>query len=70
MAPGLPDSLLDDIISLNGKPSIHQMWLGARRIREHGGSAPAPEELLSEYQRRLDALILERTASIRSGQNT
>ncbi len=60
--------LLDDILSLNGKPSIHQMIRCAEILRARGGRPPAPEALLHEYQRRLDLVIEERTAMIRSGR--
>lgn len=60
--------LLHDILSLNGKPSIHQMRLGAERIQLWGGVSPKPERLLEEYQRRLDAAIVERTRRIEDGR--
>jgi phosphoglycolate phosphatase len=64
----LNDLLMDDILSLNGKASIHQMIRGVARLRERGVSPPAPEELLSEYQLRLDRVIQQRTAQILSGK--
>ena len=60
--------LLDDILSLNGKPSIHQMLRCVARLSERGGAPPRPEALLEEYQRRLDAAIAERTAEILNGK--
>jgi phosphoglycolate phosphatase-like HAD superfamily hydrolase len=60
--------LLDEILSLNGKASIHQMIRCAELVRERGGEAPEPEALLWEYQRRLDLVILERTELIRGAQ--
>ncbi len=63
----LHELLLEDILSLNGKPSIHQMIRGAERLRERGGQAPDPEGLLREYQRRLDWVIQERTEAIQRG---
>ncbi len=57
--------LLSDILSLNGKPSIHQMNRFQERVRERGGTCPDPKELLDEYQRRLDHAIAERSKSIR-----
>jgi phosphoglycolate phosphatase-like HAD superfamily hydrolase len=53
---------------LNGKASIHQMIRGVARLRERGARAPAPEELLSEYQLRLDRVIQQRTTQILSGK--
>jgi phosphoglycolate phosphatase-like HAD superfamily hydrolase len=67
-ARGLHELLLDDVLSLNGKASIHQMHRGVERLREHGGKPPSPEALLQEYQRRLDAIIEERTEAILSGR--
>ena len=66
-APALHDLLIDDILSLNGKPSIHQMIRCAERVRERGLPPPDPKKLLHEYERRLDAAIAERTARILSG---
>ena len=60
--------LLDEILALNGKPSIHQMRRCAELARARGGKPPEPDELLGEYQRRLDMAIRERTEMIRSGQ--
>jgi phosphoglycolate phosphatase len=57
-------ALLDDILSLNGKPSIHQMNLCAQRICERGDKPPEPEALLHEYQNRLDKVIVERSGKI------
>jgi len=60
--------LLEDILTLNGKATIHQMRRGVERLRERGAQPPAPEELQEEYQRRLDAVIQERTEAILKGQ--
>jgi phosphoglycolate phosphatase len=62
------EMLLDEILSLNGKPSIHQMIRCAELVKERGGKAPEPEELLREYQKRLDLVIRERTELIQGGQ--
>src|ERR1041384_77122 len=51
------DLFIDDILGLNGKPSIHQMTQFVERVRERGGTAPAATELLREYQSRLDHAI-------------
>jgi phosphoglycolate phosphatase len=64
----LRELLLDEVLALNGKASIHQMMRCAELVRERGGEAPEPEALLREYQRRLDLVIRERTEMIRSGQ--
>jgi phosphoglycolate phosphatase len=58
------DLLLDEILSLNGKPSLFQVERFTEQVRERGGSAPNPAELLQEYQRRLDLAIEERSQAI------
>src|SRR5438445_5392668 len=65
----LHDLLLNDILSLNGKPSIHQMIRGTERMKERGGAVPDPQKLLLEYDNRLDAAIGKRTERILSGQS-
>ncbi len=67
-AESIHDLLLEDFLGLNGKPSIHQMRLGAQRLRERGAQSPEPEELLRQYQELLAAMIRERTGAILSGQ--
>jgi phosphoglycolate phosphatase len=62
------DQLMEDILALNGKASIHQLRLGVQRLRGQGLQPPTPEDLLQEYQRRLDAIILERTEAMLSGK--
>jgi phosphoglycolate phosphatase len=63
----LQERLLTDILSLNGRPTIYQMQRCAELARERGGTAPDPEMLLGEYQRRLEAAIEERTRGITTG---
>jgi phosphoglycolate phosphatase-like HAD superfamily hydrolase len=65
--PALHERLLSDILSLNGKPSIQQMELGAARITEAGGLKLEPHALLVEYQRRLDRVIRKRTQNLARG---
>ncbi len=62
------DLLISEILSLNGKQSIFQMSRFHERVRQRGGICPAPEELLREYQRRLDAVIAQRAAELQSGR--
>jgi len=59
-AAQIRELLLTDILSLNGKPSIHQMMRFCERVKARGGSCPSPEYLLNAYQSRLDAVIEER----------
>ncbi len=58
------DLLLDEILSLNGKPSMFQVERFTEQVRERGGPAPNPADLLHEYQRRLDLAIEERSQAI------
>jgi phosphoglycolate phosphatase-like HAD superfamily hydrolase len=66
--PQIFDLLMSEILSLNGKPSIFQMFAFHTRALARGGKCPSPEELLHEYQSRLDALIAERTGQIKRGE--
>jgi phosphoglycolate phosphatase len=59
--------LMNDILSLNGKPSMYQMLKLADRVLERGGVPPPSEKLLGEYQHRLDVAIEERSARITGG---
>jgi phosphoglycolate phosphatase len=61
------DLHLSDILSRNGRPTIFQMMRFCERVHERHGRCPEPEELRQEYQNRLDALIAERSALLRSG---
>jgi len=61
-------ALLADILSLNGKASIHQMRIGAQWITRQDCVAPDPEELLCDYQRRLEGAIADRSSAIRNGR--
>jgi len=67
-AERIHELLMEDILGLNGKSSIHQMRLGAQRLRELGARPPEPEELLRQYQELLGAMIRERIEAIRSGR--
>ena len=64
----IQEMLLTEILSLNGKASIHQMSRCAELVRDRGGTPPDPEKLLQEYQRRLDQAIAERTGLIRRSE--
>lgn len=63
------DRLLDEILALNGKPSIFQMERFVEMARERGTNPPSPAGLLREYQSRLDDAIEERAALIRGGKS-
>lgn len=63
----LADDLLADILSLNGKPSIHQMRSFAERLERVEGLVVDPERLLAEYQEHLQQTIAKRRAAIERG---
>jgi phosphoglycolate phosphatase-like HAD superfamily hydrolase len=56
--------LVAEILSTNGRPSIVQMQTFAKRVQARHAKAPAPEELLRQYQGRLDQVIAERSEMI------
>jgi phosphoglycolate phosphatase len=56
--------LIAEILSGNGLPSIFQMRTFVERAKARNANVPAPEELLHEYQSRLDELIKERSETI------
>lgn len=60
------DELLADILSLNGKPTIHQMQSFADRAAREGIALDA-EKLFAEYEANLHRAIAERSESIRRG---
>ena len=58
----IQSELLAEILSLNGKPSIHQI----NRFCDRAGSdyrMPSPQTILGEYQKALHAIVKERAAS-------
>jgi phosphoglycolate phosphatase len=57
----------EDIMRLNGKPTIYQMMQLAARIRERGGEAKEPLWYKHEYLRRLDLRIKDRIDGLRQG---
>jgi phosphoglycolate phosphatase len=60
--------ILLDILSLNGKSSIHQMERCAQRLLEYGGPRLEPQKMLLEYQAALEIAIRDRTAKLESGE--
>ena len=56
--------LLSEILSNNGRPSIVQMKQFVERVQARHAEVPAPEELLQQYQSRLDQIIVERSDQI------
>jgi len=65
----LREELLNEILSLNGKPTIHQMECFAARLRNVGAPARDPEALLEEYQSALNLKILERMNRVQEGSS-
>jgi phosphoglycolate phosphatase len=62
------DRLIDEILALNGKPSVFQMERFVELARQRGAQPPAPAELLHNYQNRLDDAIRERSELILTGK--
>ncbi len=56
--------LVTEILSTNGRPSIIQMQKFVERVQARHAKAPPPEELLRQYQNRLDQIIAERSELI------
>jgi phosphoglycolate phosphatase-like HAD superfamily hydrolase len=63
----LCSELLADILSLNGKPSIHQLARCCERAKAAGVDAPEPQALLEEYLPLMREIVDQRVAAIRSG---
>ena len=54
-----------ELMSLNGKPSIHQMAHLAELVMQRGGRAGTEEEYHNEFQRRLGAEVRARLERVR-----
>ena len=61
------ERLLAEILSLNGQPTLQQMRLFSGQMSALGAMVPRPEELLVEYQWRLDEVIEERSQRVIDG---
>lgn len=59
--------LMHEMLSFNGKPTIHQMVAFAERIRDRGGQPREPQCYLAEYTLRLERDIARRSQQIRTG---
>jgi phosphoglycolate phosphatase len=53
---------LAEILSLNGKPTIHQINAFAHRLEREAGISADPEQLFNEYERNLRGAIDQRCA--------
>ena len=58
----------DDIMRLNGKPTIHQMIRLAEVVAARGGSPRDPEWYKAEYLRRLDMTVGARVGGLAWGE--
>ncbi len=67
-AEALRGLLLDEILSLNGQPSIRQCERLADMLVARGGPSMPAETMRAEFQSRLDRAIEQRTLSIRNGE--
>ena len=65
--PAERDLLLEEILALNGQPSIFQCERLAEMLSRRGGPPMEPEPMRAEFQRRLDADIARRIEQVRSG---
>ena len=61
--------LLEDLLRLNGRQTIHQMIQFAGDVAARGGVAEKPEWYLAEFTRRLSARIAERSEAIAGGRS-
>src|SRR3954465_287941 len=59
--------LRDEIMALNGQPTILQCQRFVEMLEVKGGPQLEAESLRAEFQRRLDAAIASRSEAIRSG---
>src|ERR1700759_3673305 len=63
----LLETLIDQILTLNGKPSIFQARLLCETLQQRGGPSRDPDALCTEYNLRLDRAVNESIAKVRSG---
>lgn len=66
-ATALRAELMHEIISFNGKQTIHQMVRFAERVQGCGGPMREPDCYLAEYTLRLERDIAKRSQRIREG---
>jgi phosphoglycolate phosphatase len=62
------ETLLADILSLNGKSSIFQMERCVERVRERGGPDLDPQNMLKEYLDVLHSAVGERIEQLKRGE--
>ena len=61
--------LMREMLSFNGKQTIHQMVAFAERVRSRGSEPREPQCYLAEYTLRLERDITRRSQQIRDGAN-
>ncbi len=59
--------LMREMLSFNGKQTIHQMFAFAERVRRRSGQPREPQCYLAEYTLRLERDIAKRSQRIRDG---
>lgn len=63
----LRSELMHEMLSFNGRQTIHQMVVFAERVRSRGGEPREPQCYLAEYTLRLERDITRRSQQIRDG---
>lgn len=63
----LRNELMHEMLSFNGRQTIHQMVAFVERVRRRGGNPREPQYYLSEYTLRLERDIARRSRQIRDG---
>ena len=58
----------DELMKLNGRPSIHQMFRLAELVVVRGGAALSAAEYQSDYQSRIGSVVNARLAKVRAGE--
>jgi phosphoglycolate phosphatase len=57
----------DELMRLNGRPSIHQMGRLAEMVRERGGNPATAQDYQADFQQRLTDMVHERLQQIHAG---
>ncbi len=57
----------DELMRLNGRPSIHQMARLAELVTQRGGAAQTADDYQHEYQAQIGRVVEARLAQVRSG---
>jgi phosphoglycolate phosphatase len=57
----------DELMQLNGRPSIHQMGRLAEMVRERGGAPASAQEYQATFQQRLSETVQKRLRQVHAG---